>query len=276
MSEDLAEISVLRKESGKLCSYMALKLAITTILTMLIMISLRQFQDADNLIEKFSIEVEENTLITTVITTLIISLLMSISVPIEPILISMAFFTSRINNPTFDVILSLFICLSATQISTFLIVTVVRCCFLKYYKEMTHKYTIFSAFNEIAKENGILLVALIRFSLFLPFVLSNCLLSLTDISLSSLFLGNLAVVPAQTSLILFGISIYDNKGTQQELYISYIHPKYALLFFSFAILSIIILFYIIFQRHREIIQKTEFLLKEEHSSSVPFDHIDNL
>ncbi|OII73391.1 uncharacterized protein cubi_02603 [Cryptosporidium ubiquitum] len=255
---------------------MALKFALTTILTILIMLSLYHFRDTNHWIERFSVEVQENTIITTTISTLIISLLMSISVPIEPILISMAFFTSRVNDPTFDVILSLFICFNATQISTFLTVTIFRCCFLGYYKEMTHKYTIFSAFNEVAKEKGILLVVLIRLSLFLPFVLSNCLLGLTDISISSLFIGNLAVIPAQISLILFGISIYDNKRIQQELYITYIHPKYALLFFSLTVLSVLVLIYIVFQKYREITQKTEFLLKEEHLSSVPFHQIDNL
>ncbi|KAL3127827.1 transmembrane domain-containing protein [Cryptosporidium hominis] len=278
MSKNLERFSALRKIDVKIYSYMALKLAFTTILTVLIVLILYHFRDTTHWIEKFSVEVKENVIITTTISTIIISLLMTISVPIEPILVSMAFFTSSINGPTIDVLLCLFICFNATQISTFLTVIVTRFCFPKYLGEMARQYKFFSAFNEIAKERGFLLLALIRLSLFLPFVPSNCLLGLTDISFFNLFLGNFAVIPAQISLILFGASIYDNNHLKNELNTNYIHPKYALLFFSFSIISMSLLFYIIFQKFREINQKTESLLEHENTSlsSVPFHRIDNL
>ncbi|KAH8582292.1 multi-pass transmembrane [Cryptosporidium sp. chipmunk genotype I] len=277
MSVNSRKFSTFKKVYGKICSYMALKLVLTAILTMIIVLNLYHFQDTTHWMEKFSVEVKENVIITTTISTIIISLLMTISVPIEPILVSMAFFTSSINGPTIDVLLSLFICFNATQISAFLTVIIVRYCFPEYLREIAHQYKLFSVFNEIAKERGFLLVSLVRLSLFLPFVPSNCLLGLTDISFFNLFLGNFAVIPAQISLILFGVSIYDNNHLQNELNSTYIHPKYALLFFSFAIFSMLVLIYILFQKYREINQKTELLLEQEYSSSsVSFRHIDNL
>ncbi|KAJ1605945.1 transmembrane domain-containing protein [Cryptosporidium canis] len=275
MTQDSEELSALRRVSGKICSYMALKLVLTVILMASVLLTLYYFRDTTHWIERFSAEIKENMITTTIFSTLIISILMTISIPIEPILISMAFFISKIKGPTFEVFLSLFICFNATQLSTFLTVILVRSLIVKHVKERMDQYTVFSAFNEVSRERGTLLVVLIRFSLFLPFVSSNCLLGLTDISSWNLFIGNFAVIPAQISLIVFGASIY-NSNPHHEPFLSYNHPKYALVLFLSAIASLALLIYIVLQKYREIKEKLEPTSEEHFLSSVPFTRIDQL
>lgn len=275
MSEESRELSALGKVSRKIYSYMALKLVLTTCIMVLVILTLYYFRDTTHLAERFSVKVRENVIITTLSSTLIISLLMTISVPIEPILISMAYFISRVNGPTIEVFLSLLICFNATQISTFLTVILVRYYIIEYVKEKVLQYTLFSALNEIAKERGTLLVVLTRLSLFLPFVTSNCLLGLTEISFWNLFIGNFAVIPAQIALIIFGAFIY-NSHPHHEFYIYYTHPKYAVLFLLSAMASLMLLIYMIYQKYLEIKNETEFLPGEESliPSSVPFRQVD--
>ncbi|KAF7456851.1 SNARE associated Golgi protein [Cryptosporidium felis] len=278
MEENLQGESNLALGGKSLYSYMAIKALLTVLISSFVIIIFLYFGNPSNLIEKLFLEVKESGTAGLILTTFLISILISISIPMEPILVPMAFFLSKIYGVYTGSLLTLLISFSATEISSLFSVLLIRLFLSRFVKEYIIFHDLYSAINLAVKEKGAILVLLIRLTPLVPFSLSNYILGLTEITYLSLFIGNFGSLPVQAILTLLGTSVSSIEAFESKANILNINPKHGLLLATVTLLSMVSFLYIIMENYRKIKASGYIALKKDSdiSHATPFHNIDNI
>lgn len=145
------------------------------------------------------------------------SVLLSISYPVE-LVVGM---TSKLLHKSVfytwsSSFTSIVLLLLSIHISTIITFSFIRLSIFSEFKEEISRYRLFRVINQMAKSNAVLIVVLVRLSLFMPFTFSNLILGFTDISLLKVIIGNFAMSLAIFSLFSSSMNVFPLRFESSE------------------------------------------------------------
>ena len=278
MEENLQSETETRAADKRLYVYIVIKGLVTLLISISVILFFIHIGDASVLVENFFMEIKESGAVGLALTTIVVSLLITVSIPMEPILIPMAFFLSRIYGVYVGGFLTLLISFSAVQVSSLFSVLIIRLFLARYVHEYIIFKDLYSMINMAAREKGVLLVFVLRLTPLVPFSLSNCILGLTEVSYLSLFAGNFGSLPTQAVLILLGTSISNIQSLESKAGLFNMNPKHSLILATMTLISLVALLYLFIEYYRKIrINGYPALQKEtDPSRVVPLLSIDSV
>ncbi|OII71015.1 hypothetical protein cand_018540 [Cryptosporidium andersoni] len=227
----------------------AFKIIIFLLIVGILLISILYSDDTIVIVENFSKTIINNGLPGTILYIISFSILTSLFFPMEPLILSTAFFLCKIYGSKLGIIITLSMTLCGAALSASLSVFLTRFICYSAIKSILGSHNLYMALNSTVKERGLTFIIFLRLSPIVPFTISNYILGLTDLKYVDLIFGTIGCLPNHLALIILSSSISNTRHNKCIFCYSW---KYGIIGLVGLILTLLTFLYIIFETRRRL------------------------